>query len=79
MTKSHMNLVQDRHTRLRGTRVVGRSWLHDRYADVLAEPLPADMRGLLAELVALEAGKEKSSEQLLQVLQVASPLSGRRA
>jgi hypothetical protein len=77
MTKRHKSLVQNRLARQRSTRVVGRSWLHEQYTAVLAEPLPADMRGLVAELVALEAGRAKTSAQILEVLQLDSPLSGR--
>jgi hypothetical protein len=58
MTGSIKNSVLDRGDRRRGARAAAGSRLHDHYAAVLAEPLPADLTVLLAQLVALEAGKE---------------------
>jgi len=79
MTASRKNSVLDRGVRCRGARAVAGSRLHELYAAVLAEPLPADQRGLLAQLVALEAGAKKSSVQPAQVLQFAPVPPGRRS
>jgi hypothetical protein len=77
MTGSTKNLVLDRGARQRGARSVVGSHLHEHYAAMLAEPLPADVRELVAQLVALEAGTKKSSERPIEVLQLAPPLPGR--
>jgi hypothetical protein len=71
MTGSTNNSVLDRGVRCRGARAVAGSRLHELYAATLAEPLPADLRDLVAQLVALEAGTEKSSGRPAQVLQFA--------
>lgn len=78
MTGSRKNSVLDRGDRQRGARAVAGSRLHDHYAAMLAEPLPADIRDIVAQLVALEAGTKKSSERAVEALQLASPLPGRR-
>ena len=78
MTGSTKNAVLDRGVRCRGARAVVGSRLHELYAAVLAEPLPADLRDLVAQLVALEAGTKKSSERSFEVLQLAPPLPGGR-
>jgi hypothetical protein len=79
MTGSTKNSVLDRGVRCRGARAVAGSRLHELYAAVLAEPLPAELRDLVAQLVALEAGTKKSSERPVEVLQLASQLPGRRS
>jgi len=77
MTASTKNSVLDRGVRCRGARAVAGSRLHELYAATLAEPLPADLRDLVAQLVALEAGAKKSRERPVGVWQLAPPLSGR--
>src|SRR5882672_6867942 len=59
MTRSTKNSVLDRGARQRGARSVAGSRLHELYAAPLAEPLPAELRDLVAQLVALEAGTKK--------------------
>jgi hypothetical protein len=79
MTGSTTNSVLDRGTRRRGARAVAGSRLHNHYAALLAEPLPADFRDLVAQLVALGVGRGKSNERLSQVLPLAPPLPGQRS
>jgi hypothetical protein len=79
MTRPTKNSVLDRGDRCRGARAVVGSRLHELYAAVLAEPLPADLGDLVAQLAALEAGAKKSSVRPVEVLQLAPPLSGRRS
>jgi hypothetical protein len=79
MTGSTKNSVLDRGARQRGARSVAGSRLHELYAATLAEPLPADLRDLVAQLVALEAGTKKSSVRPVGVWQLAQPPPGRRS
>jgi hypothetical protein len=78
MTGSTKDSVLDRGARQRGARSVAGSRLHDLYEATLAEPLPADLRDLVAQLVVLEAGTKKSNERPVGVWQLAPPLPGRR-
>ena len=78
MTGSTRNSVLDRGARQRGARVVAGSRLHQHYAAMSAEPLPADLRDLIAQLVALQAGTKKSSERSVGALQLALPTPGQR-
>jgi hypothetical protein len=78
MTRSIKNSVLDRGTRQRGARAVAGSWLHGHYAAMLAEPLPAEIKDLVAQLVGFEASTEKSRERSLEVSQFASAAPGRR-
>jgi hypothetical protein len=71
MIRSTKNSVLDRGARQRGARSVAGSRLHELYAAPLAEPLPAELRDLVAQLVALEAGTKKSSERPVGVWQLA--------
>jgi hypothetical protein len=79
MTGSTRNSVLDRGARQRGARAVVGSRLHDHYQAVLAEPMPAEFQDLVAQLVALDDRTERSSERSVQVVQLASPLAGRRS
>jgi hypothetical protein len=79
MTASTKNSVLDRGVRCRGARAVAGSRLHELYAATLAEPLPADLRDLVAQLVALEAGTKKSSVRPVGVWQLAPPPVGHRS
>lgn len=73
MTRSTRNSVLDRGTRQRGARIVAGSRLHDHYADMLVEPLPAELRSLVAQLIALKAWTDKTGERPVGVLQLAPP------
>jgi hypothetical protein len=66
MTRSTKNSVLDR-----GARSVAGSRLHEHYPALLGEPLPADLRDLVAQLVALESGTKKSSMRPVGVWQLA--------
>jgi hypothetical protein len=79
MKRSNKNLILDRGNRYRGGRGVGgSSRLHDHFAAVLTEPLPADLRDLMAQLVALEAREEKSRQRSVESLQLVPSLLGQR-
>jgi hypothetical protein len=71
MTRSTKNSVLDRGARQRGARSVAGSRLHEHYPALLGEPLPADLRDLVAQLVALESGTKKSSMRPVGVWQLA--------
>jgi hypothetical protein len=77
MTRSTMKLVLVRGSRDRGMRTVAGSLLHGYYSAVLADPLPADLKDLVAQLVVLEAGAEKWRRQSIDILQVAPLLPER--
>jgi hypothetical protein len=47
---------------------IGRQ-LHDGYLPTLAQPLPSDLKDLVARLVALEINKRGSSKRAIAVLQ----------
>ena len=79
MTGSTKNSVMDRGARYRGARAAVGSRLHELYADVLAGPLPPDLNDLVAQLVALEACKDKPQKAPVQVLQLAPPPPGQRS
>lgn len=55
------------------------SRLHDEYSASLTEPLPSELQELVAQLVALESGKRKSNEQLVEALQPAIAQPGPHA
>ena len=69
MTGSIKNSVLHHRARRRAARAVTGSRLHAYYDAILGEPLPAELKGLAAELVALETGA-KSSERPVEVLQL---------
>ena len=50
---------------------IGRQ-LHDGYLPTLAQPLPSDLKDLVARLVALEINKRGSSKRAIAVLQSAA-------
>jgi hypothetical protein len=50
---------------------IGRQ-LHADYLPSLAEPLPNELEGLVARLVALEIGKRGTTERSVEVLQFAA-------
>jgi len=79
MTRSTKNSILDGGTRQRGARAATGSRLHAYYAALLAVPLSAELGGLVARLVALEAATKKSSERPVEVLQLAQPKPGRRS
>jgi hypothetical protein len=79
MTGSIKNSVLHHRARRRAARAVAGSRLHAYYDAVLGEPLPAELKGLVAQLVALEAGAEKSSERSVEDLQLAAPLPIRQS
>jgi hypothetical protein len=70
MTGSTEKLVLDRGARQRGARAAASSLLHAHYPAMVAEPLPAELKDLVAQLVVLEAGKQKSGERAIGMLQV---------
>jgi hypothetical protein len=74
MTGSTKNSILDRGTRRRGARIVVGSLLQAHYAAMVAEPLPVELKGLVAQLVAHEACTKKSSDRPLEVLRIAPPL-----
>jgi hypothetical protein len=76
MTRANKNLILDRGTRDHGARAAAGSRLHDHYAAVLAEPLPADIKDLVAQLVALDAREEKANKRSLELLQLAASMPG---
>ena len=43
--------------------------LHADYMPTLAEPLPRELKDLIAQLVAFEAGKRGSTERSVEILQ----------
>jgi hypothetical protein len=49
---------------------IGRQLHHD-YSPSLAEPLPNELKGLVARLVALDIGKRGTTERSIDVLQFA--------
>jgi hypothetical protein len=49
--------------------------LHAHYSSMLEEPVPAELRSLVAQLLAIEAGKHQSTARAIEVLQlVAAPI-----
>jgi hypothetical protein len=75
MTGSMKTSILDRGTRQRGARIVAGSLLQAHYAAAMAEPLPAELKDIVAQLVAHDACTKKSGE----VLQIAPPLPGRQS
>ena len=73
MTGSSKNSVLHHRARRRAARAVADSRLHAYYDTILGKPLPAELKDLVAQLVALEAGTEKSNERSVEVLQLAPP------
>ena len=57
---------------------IGRQ-LHADYLPTLAKPLPAELKELVAQLVALEKGKRGSTERSIEVWQSAIAQPGRRS
>ena len=43
--------------------------LHADYWPILTDPLPRELEGLIAQLVAFEAGKRGSTERSVEILQ----------
>jgi hypothetical protein len=54
---------------------IGRQ-LHADYLPTVAKPLPSELKHLVAQLVALEAGKRGSTERSVDVLRSASAQPG---
>jgi hypothetical protein len=73
MTGSIKNAVLYHRARRRAARDVAASPLHAYYEAALGKPLPTELRGLAAQLVAVEAGTGKSTERCVDVLQPAVP------
>jgi hypothetical protein len=57
---------------------IGRQ-LHDDFSQPVREPLPGELRDLVAQLVALEAGIRGSTERSIEVLQPAIARQGPRS
>jgi hypothetical protein len=53
--------------------------LHDDFLPAVREPLPSELKDLVAELVALEAGMRGSTERSIEVLQPAIARQGVRS
>jgi hypothetical protein len=51
--------------------------LHADYLPTLAQPLPSELKDLVAQLVALEFGKRGSTQRAVEVLQPAIARLGR--
>jgi hypothetical protein len=79
MTGSNRNSVLHYRARRRAARALAGCRLHAYYDAILGEPLPAELKGLVTQLVALEASVEKSSEQSAEVLQLAPSLPIRQS
>jgi hypothetical protein len=74
MTGSIKNSVLHHRARRRAARAVAGSRLYAYYEEMLEKPLPAEFKGLLAELVAHEVQAEKSTDRPAEILQLAVPL-----
>ena len=57
---------------------IGRQ-LDAHYSPAVADPLPAELRYLVAQLVALEAGKRASTEQSVEIWQPAVARPGQQS
>jgi hypothetical protein len=79
MTGSIKNSVLHHRARRRAARAVAGSRLHAYYDAMLGEPLPAELKDMVADLVALETDAKKSSERPVEVLQLALPLPRRQS
>jgi hypothetical protein len=53
--------------------------LHADYLPMLAQPLPSDLKDLVAQVAALEIGKRRSTERSVEVLQFAVAQPGPQA
>ena len=56
---------------------IGRQ-LHDDFSQAMRKPLPRELRDLVAQLVALEAGMRGSTERSIEVLQPTNARQGPR-
>jgi hypothetical protein len=76
MPKSIPASVRERHAGMREARAAIGRLLHAEYVPMLTQPLPSELKRLIAQLVAREARGEKSSEHAVEVLSSNDPLAG---
>jgi hypothetical protein len=79
MTGSTRNSVLHHRAHRRAARAVVGSRLYAYYDALLGKPLPAELKGLVAQLVAQEFRTEKSTDRPVGILQLAAPLPTRQS
>ena len=73
MTISTKTSVRDRGLPRHRARSSIARLLHAHYSLVLDEPMPSEIKNLVAQCLAIEARKDGSTEWAIEVLQIAPP------
>jgi hypothetical protein len=68
MPKSTLHAPRDRHARIHEARAAIGRLLHVEYVPMLTEPLPRELKHLIAQLVAREARREEAGEHAFEAL-----------
>jgi hypothetical protein len=68
MPKSTLHAPRERHVRIHEARAAIGRLLHVEYVPMLTEPLPGELKHLIAQLIAREAAREETGRYGLEAL-----------